>query len=188
MAADLQRVIGRDAMRKRQHALLEARLDGDLIPTLDRDGNGVDRVEYVIGMLTHMGIVSWAEIKPFLDQFDAMDVDRSGHLDRHDLEKMREQQEAAMAERLRQAARVKGGATATAVLSTIRVRREAKLRKVRNMLNRRRPSEAPAASASAGAGGGPPAAAAAPGPSRTDASACGDSHSGTISAAQESAV
>jgi hypothetical protein len=52
----------------------------------DRDGNGVDRMEYVIGMLTHMRILQWSDVQPLLDAFERMDVDGSGRLDRKDLE------------------------------------------------------------------------------------------------------
>ena len=64
----------------------------------DRDGNGVDRMEYVIGMLTHMGILQWSDVQPLLDAFERMDVDGSGHLDRKDLEmeaRMQAEKEAA---------------------------------------------------------------------------------------------
>ena len=84
--SDVQRQLGIDLAFARQRMLLSARLDGELIPSLDRDGNGVDRIEYLVGMLTHMNILQWSDVQPFLDQFDQMDVDGSGHLDRADLE------------------------------------------------------------------------------------------------------
>ena len=43
-------------------------------------------MEYVIGMLTHMGILSWSDVQPLLDAFERMDADGSGGLDRKDLE------------------------------------------------------------------------------------------------------
>ena len=71
---------------------MEAKLDGDIVMSLDRDGNGVDRIEYVIGMLTKMHVLQWSDVQPFLDQFDQMDADGSGHLDRKDLEYYAEQE------------------------------------------------------------------------------------------------
>ena len=46
----------------------------------------MDRMEYVIGMLTHMRILQWSDVQPLLDAFDRMDVDANGRLDRRDLE------------------------------------------------------------------------------------------------------
>ena len=86
-AADVHLLRQQGQLMRVQRSLMDARIDGDLIPTLDRDGNGVDRIEYVIGMLTHLGVLSWSDVQPFLDQFDRMDVDGSGRLDRADLER-----------------------------------------------------------------------------------------------------
>jgi len=95
MLADLQSTRGAVLARRRQEQLLAARIDGSLIPSLDRDGDGVDRIEYVIGMLAQMDILQWSDVQPFLDQFDAMDVDKSGRLDRKDLEAWTKQHDAA---------------------------------------------------------------------------------------------
>ena len=82
------------SLRGQRHAKLRAlklknaTLDKELIEALDRDGNGVDRMEYVVGMLTQLGLISWNDVQPFLDQFDRFDVDKSGRLDRADLERM----------------------------------------------------------------------------------------------------
>lgn len=56
----------RKAHEKRMR-LKDAKLDGTLIAHLDRDGNGVDRMEYVIGMLTQRtrtprGLIGWRPI------------------------------------------------------------------------------------------------------------------------------
>lgn len=55
---------------------------------LDRDGSGVDKLEFVLGMLTELDFCSWDDIDPFLRQFDELDADGSGTLTKSDLVKM----------------------------------------------------------------------------------------------------
>ena len=60
---------------------------------LDRDGKGVDKLEFVIGMLINLGVqlcgkpLSWDDVRPFMLQFERFDVSQTGHLDSKDLEK-----------------------------------------------------------------------------------------------------
>ena len=56
--------------------------------SLDKDGNGIDKLEFVVGMLELLGLVEAHDVEPFMEQFDALDVDGSGHLDRDDLRRM----------------------------------------------------------------------------------------------------
>ena len=86
-------------------ALLRKKLDTDLIKSLDKDGSGVDRLEFVLGMLTKLGLVDWEEVEPFLKQFDELDTDKSGKLDAADL--------AALAERYQTKLGAVGKAAAT---------------------------------------------------------------------------
>ena len=46
---------------------------------------GMDKAEFVVGMLTKLQLVQWTDIDPFLKQFDQMDTDGSGRLTRADL-------------------------------------------------------------------------------------------------------
>ena len=62
---------------KRQE-LLSKQLDTTLITSLDTDGNGVNKLEFVVGMLTKLELIDWADVEPFLAQFDALDKDGSG--------------------------------------------------------------------------------------------------------------
>jgi len=75
----------------RKASLLERKLDGDLIVSLDKDGNGLDKLEFVIGMLTKLEILQWDDVEPFLAKFDELDKDGSGRLDREDLARMVEE-------------------------------------------------------------------------------------------------
>ena len=69
----------------RKATLLQRQLDPDLIQSLDKDNNGLDKLEFVVGMLTKLEILHWDDVEPFLAQFDALDVDKSGRLDKSDL-------------------------------------------------------------------------------------------------------
>jgi len=75
-------------LQLRKSSLLKRQLDMDLIASLDKDNNGLDKLEFVVGMLTKLEILHWDDVEPFLAQFDAMDKDRSGRLDREDLMRM----------------------------------------------------------------------------------------------------
>lgn len=64
-----------------------------MITSMDKDGDGVDRGEFVCGMLVAMGVVDEADVLPILQRFDELDVDRSGRLDPDDLAILAAQQE-----------------------------------------------------------------------------------------------
>ena len=78
----------------RKSRLLERQLDTDLIQSLDKDNNGLDKLEFVVGMLTKLEILHWDDVEPFLAQFDALDKDKSGRLDKNDLLRMVEENKA----------------------------------------------------------------------------------------------
>jgi len=77
-------VAKREAARSKE-LLLTRQLDEDLITSLDRDGDGVDRCEFVVGMLLKLGLVTEGDVKPFLDQFTQLDADGSGRLSSEDI-------------------------------------------------------------------------------------------------------
>jgi len=83
--AKLVNSAGDVAYLKRRRQLLTARLDHTLVRRLDRDGNGVDRAEFVVGMLRILGHVSDADAEPWFDRFDELDVSGTGRLDAADL-------------------------------------------------------------------------------------------------------
>mmetsp|Transcript_74138 Transcript_74138/g.224736 ORF Transcript_74138/g.224736 Transcript_74138/m.224736 type:complete len:397 (-) Transcript_74138:60-1250(-) len=84
--------------------MLQRQLDRDLIHRLDKDGLGVDRLEFVIGMLTDLGAelcgepLGWAQVLPFLNQFEAADLDKSGRLNKEDLALMVEKRRFELGE------------------------------------------------------------------------------------------
>eukprot|EP00908_Phaeocystis_cordata_P021350 Transcript_3699.p2 GENE.Transcript_3699~~Transcript_3699.p2 ORF type:complete len:164 (-),score=44.54 Transcript_3699:1170-1661(-) len=59
---------------------------------LDKDGKGVDRVEFVVGMMMILGVelcgqpLAWDDVRPFLLQFDMFDVSKTERLSTQDLE------------------------------------------------------------------------------------------------------
>ena len=75
-------------LKHRMREMLHMQLDWEMIKTLDKDGNGIDKLEFVVGMLELLGLVEAHDVEPFMEQFDALDVDGSGHLDRDDLRRM----------------------------------------------------------------------------------------------------
>jgi len=50
----------------------------------------VDKLEFVIGMIVKLKMLEWADVEPFIKQFDALDTDGSGKLDKADLERAAE--------------------------------------------------------------------------------------------------
>ena len=56
--------------------------------------SSVDKLEFLVGMLTKLEILHWDDVEPFLAQFDALDKDKSGRLDRNDLLRMVEDKKA----------------------------------------------------------------------------------------------
>ena len=83
------------AAKRRAHALeklrlIRAKLDPDLICSLDQDGNGVCKLEFVIGMIVKLELLEWSDVEPFMKQFDQLDTDKSGMLDKEDLERAAE--------------------------------------------------------------------------------------------------
>ena len=75
-------------LKHRMREMLHMQLDWEMIKTLDKDGNGIDKLDFVVGMLELLGLVEAHDVEPFMEQFDALDVDGSGHLDRDDLRRM----------------------------------------------------------------------------------------------------
>lgn len=95
----------------RQLEILQRVLDVEMIMQLDRDGNGVDKLEFCIGILIEIGAelaglpLQWEDIVPFIKQFEAFDVDKSGHLSTEDLELMASTMEANRSELRKQLSR-----------------------------------------------------------------------------------
>ncbi|CAE7496174.1 TPKA [Symbiodinium natans] len=81
-------------VQTRQSAILKRKLDADMILALDRNGDGVDKLEFCIGILIEIGAelaglpLEWEDIAPFIKQFEDFDVDHSGHLSKEDLVEM----------------------------------------------------------------------------------------------------
>ena len=68
--------------------IINGKLNHELILSLDRGGGeGVDKLEFVIGMIVKLEMLEWSEVEPFMKQFDQLDLDKSGVLDKADLER-----------------------------------------------------------------------------------------------------
>lgn len=70
---------------RRYRGLMRKELDEALITTLDKNNDGVDRAEFLMGMLVAMGCASERECKGIMDRFAKLDEDGSGHLTRDDM-------------------------------------------------------------------------------------------------------
>ena len=89
---DVLREQRRHEVRRAQQFL--GRLNVDMIMSLDHDGKGVDRFEFVIGMLTRLNYVSVDDVAGFIAQFDALDESGDGNITRAELEKYAKQQQS----------------------------------------------------------------------------------------------
>jgi len=103
LAALLSEISERKALRRAQLQevqMLSRQLDIELLKSLDRNGNGVDKLEFVVGMLTELGAelcgqpLTWEDVEPFIAQFEAADADHSGRLSKEDLALMAERRRA----------------------------------------------------------------------------------------------
>ena len=74
-------ILGEECRRQmKKYAEARAMLDRDLILSLDEDGNGLDKYEFVVGLLVKLEMVDKGNAKSFSELFDALDNDGSGKL------------------------------------------------------------------------------------------------------------
>lgn len=71
--------------------LLTKPLEKQRIIGLDKDGNGVDKLEFVVGMLMILGVemcgepLTWSDVRPFVQKFERLDASGNGaQLCRHE--------------------------------------------------------------------------------------------------------
>ena len=75
------------------------------ILSLDRDGKGVDKLEFIMGMMMNLGVqlcgqpLRWDDVRPFLLQFERFDVSKTGRLSPEDLERYVQAQEEMLKRR-----------------------------------------------------------------------------------------
>jgi len=74
--------------RQTREAKLLASFDIDMIKALDTDGDGVDKNEYVLGMLSALGHLDGDAVARYEKQFLTYDVDKSGRLTQADLDQI----------------------------------------------------------------------------------------------------
>ena len=73
--------------------LLGGTRDFEMMKSLDTDGDGVDKFEFVFGMLAKLGMVSEDDVEPFVKLFEEMDADNSGKLTPEDFDQLAQTQE-----------------------------------------------------------------------------------------------
>ena len=82
---DLKRV---KALNRRLDQALLDKLNmraAELRPDVQLDEDGINELEFVIGMSVELGLVDMDQIKPFIDQFRKIDVNGNGHVGMKDL-------------------------------------------------------------------------------------------------------
>ena len=77
--------LDRRVAEAKKEKMLNKQLDLELITALDKDGGGIDRAEFVLGMLVALGTITEEDYQPFMQQFDALDVNGDKKLDKDDL-------------------------------------------------------------------------------------------------------
>jgi len=99
------------AERRRQHKqqMKLDKIDLKMLRELDTDGGGVDRNEYILGMLKILGEVDVSVVNVLSAQFDAQDKDKNGFLDKDDLEIIAAQREAIIETQKKTAGTIRGG-------------------------------------------------------------------------------
>jgi potassium channel subfamily K len=78
---------------KRRLENLNRKLDFSMIREMDKDGDGVDKCEFLVEMLLQSGLVDREhDIDPWLKRFEELDADGSGKLDKEDIDLLEEQE------------------------------------------------------------------------------------------------
>lgn len=88
-------------------ALLTKQMSREEVLRLDVNGDGIDKLEFVVGMLQNLGVelcgepLRWDDVLPFMKTFDKLDVSKSGKIDSDDLDKyyVQEQERAQVLHR-----------------------------------------------------------------------------------------
>jgi len=76
---------------KHYRKLMRQELNEDMIAALDQNGDGVDRAEFLMGMLVKMECATQRNCDSILKRFSELDADGSGKLDHKDLERIASQ-------------------------------------------------------------------------------------------------
>ena len=79
------------ARQLKRAALIEEPPQREQIMALDHDGEGVDQLEFVVGMLQVLGVelcgepLHWGDVRPFIILFDRLDVSKTRKLSQIEL-------------------------------------------------------------------------------------------------------
>mmetsp|Transcript_14333 Transcript_14333/g.45203 ORF Transcript_14333/g.45203 Transcript_14333/m.45203 type:complete len:399 (+) Transcript_14333:85-1281(+) len=95
--ANLARAADEMRAERREKELLD-RMDMAMLKKLDPDGDGIDKAEYVLGMLQMMELVDKEKIRMYEHQFHEHDKDGSGKLTEEDLVYMQQEHSGSLHE------------------------------------------------------------------------------------------
>ncbi len=85
---EVDHAIGRRRRAQRKLKLIKAECDVDLLVSLDKNGDGTDKGEFVVGLLVEVGALRWEDAAPFMALFDKIALacgNQTGKLTRDEL-------------------------------------------------------------------------------------------------------
>ena len=125
------------ARQLKRAALIEEPPQREQIMALDHDGEGVDQLEFVVGMLQVLGVelcgepLHWGDVRPFIILFDRLDVSKTRKLSNEDLETYVQLTELAKLERAQARARAQAKARAQSRARSVLARAKGSLRRMK---------------------------------------------------------
>ena len=96
VVGNLVAMLEKRAANMRKEEALAKQLDAALIDELDPLGKGLDKAEYVLGMLSALDLVSPCDFAPFIEQFEQFDRNGDGRLTRDDLSVLLDQRRVVL--------------------------------------------------------------------------------------------
>ena len=85
IVGDVNKLRRQRSMALAKLKMFRSTLDLDMLRSLDKDQSGVDKFEFVIGMMDQLGVIDMDNVRLFTKLFESMDKDRSGVLTEEDM-------------------------------------------------------------------------------------------------------
>ena len=105
--SQIHQSIEKRALQLERASLLTKPLQREMLVGLDKDGKGIDVLEFVIGMLQLLGVelcgerLSWDDVRPFMKKFDELDITKTGRITKSDLDTFYEQHQLEREQKLK---------------------------------------------------------------------------------------
>ena len=85
IVGDVNKLRRQRSMALAKLKMFRSTLDLDMLRSLDKDQSGVDKFEFVIGMMDRLGVIDMDNVRLFTKLFESMDKDGSGVLTEEDM-------------------------------------------------------------------------------------------------------